>query len=201
MVITGVGTIGADSGQPSLFDTTRYELADNVTYNTGGHSLRFGLDANINRARQERESNLLGRWDFKSLADYLAVKPSRYRQTLPGFDPSALIFGGTQKEFGLFVQDRFSLRRNIMLTAGIRWDAQWNPQPRNPNPAIPQTGFIPSDTRMFQPRLGLAWNVTGKGTTVVRLSAGLLDARTPANLFQRVSTLGNFAQSSADAET
>jgi Carboxypeptidase regulatory-like domain len=188
VVITGVGTIGADSGRPRLFDTTRYELADNVTYNASGYSVRFGFDANINRARQERESNLLGRWDFKSLADYLAGKPSRYRQTLPGFDPSALIFRGTQKEFGLFVQDRFALRRNIMLTGGIRWDAQWNPQPANPNPAIPQTGFIPADTKMFQPRLGLAWDVSGKSSTVVRLSAGLFDARTPANLFQRVFT-------------
>ena len=188
VVITGVGTIGADSGRPRLFDTTRYELADNVTYNNGGHSLRFGLDANINRGRQERESNLLGRWDFKNLADYVAVKPSRYRQTLPGFDPSALIYRGTQKEFGLFAQDRFNMRHNITMTAGVRWDAQWNPQPTNPNPAIPQTGFIPNDTKMFQPRLGLAWDVSSKGTTVVRLSAGLLDARTPANLFQRVFT-------------
>ena len=188
VVITGLGTIGADSGRPRLFDTTRYELADNITYNRGGHNFRFGMDVNINAAKQERESNLLGRWDFKSLADFIAVKPSRYRQTLPGFDPAALIFRGPQKELGLFAQDRFALRRNLMLTLGLRWDAQWNPQPTHPNPAIPQTGFIPADTKMFQPRLALAWDINGKGKTVVRLSAGLLDTRTPANLFQRVFT-------------
>src|SRR5262249_35849805 len=37
-------------------------------------------------------------------------------------------------------------------------------------------------------RIGAAWDVTGKGSTVVRLSAGIYDARTPANLFQRVFT-------------
>jgi hypothetical protein len=42
--------------------------------------------------------------------------------------------------------------------------------------------------KQFQPRLGLAWDVAEKGKTVVRLSAGLLTARTPANLFQRVFT-------------
>ena len=41
---------------------------------------------------------------------------------------------------------------------------------------------------MWQPRLGLAWDVGGKSRTVVRVSAGLYDARTPANLFQRVFT-------------
>jgi hypothetical protein len=48
--------------------------------------------------------------------------------------------------------------------------------------------LIPNDLGMWQPRLGLAWDVAGKGRTVVRLSAGLYDARTPANLFQRVFT-------------
>jgi hypothetical protein len=73
-------------------------------------------------------------------------------------------------------------------TAGLRWEGQWNPQPPRPNPAIPETAFIPKDLGQWQPRLGLAWDVKGKAKTVVRLSAGLYDARTPANLFQRVFT-------------
>ncbi len=44
---------------------------------------------------------------------------------------------------------------------------------------IPQTARIPSATKMFRLRLGLAYDVSGKGETVVRLSAGLFDARTP----------------------
>jgi hypothetical protein len=41
---------------------------------------------------------------------------------------------------------------------------------------------------MWQPRLGLAWNVFGKDTTVVRMSGGLFDAHTPGYLMQKVFT-------------
>jgi hypothetical protein len=39
---------------------------------------------------------------------------------------------------------------------------------------------------MWQPRLGLAWDAGNKGRSVLRLSAGLYDSRTPATLFHRV---------------
>ncbi len=197
--IAGFGTLGGDNSRPRLFETTRYELSDNLSVNTGAHNLRFGFDTNINRARQQRESNIQGRYDFEtrvnggalvadSLSNYINRRPRRFRQTIPGFDPADLIYRGTQKELAIFAQDRFQLTHNLTVNAGLRWEGQWNPQPPRPNPAIPQTARIPNDLKMWQPRLGLAWNVGGTNRTVVRLSAGLYDARTPANLFQRVFT-------------
>src|SRR5207244_10023398 len=73
-------------------------------------------------------------------------------------------------------------------TVGLRWEGQWNPQPTKPNPAISYTAFIPDDLKQWQPRAGLAWDVQGNGQTVVRVSGGQYDARTPATLFQRVFT-------------
>ena len=148
---------------------------------------------------QQRESNTQARWDFETrvnagalvadgLQNYLANRPRRYRQSFPVGGPADLIFHGTQKELAFFVNDRFTITPTVTVTAGLRWEAQWNPQPIKPNPALPETALIPNDLRMWQPRLGLAWDVTGKGRTIVRLSAGLYDARTPANLFQRVTT-------------
>lgn len=188
VTISGFGTLGGDSGRPRLFEATRYEATDNVSLNRGSHRFRFGVDLNINDARQQRESNLLGRYDFSSLADYIARRPVRYRQTLPGFNPDELIYKGTQKEIALYAQDRFNLSPNVTATAGLRWEGQYNPQPTRPNPSIPETARIPNDLKQFQPRLGLAWNVNGTGRNVVRLSAGIFAARTPANLFQRVFT-------------
>ena len=60
--------------------------------------------------------------------------------------------------------------------------------PMSRSEPIFETALIPNDLGMWQPRLGLAWDVKGRSKTVVRLSAGLYDARTPANLFQRVFT-------------
>src|ERR1700716_1742847 len=86
------------------------------------------------------------------------------------------------------MQDRMSVGTNVTVTAGLRWEGQWNPQPTKPNPAIPYTAYIPNDLKQWQPRAGLAWDVNGGGATVVRVSAGLYIARTPATLFQRVFT-------------
>jgi hypothetical protein len=74
----------------------------------------------------------------------------------------------------------------LTLTGGLRWDGQWNPQPSHPNPAITQTTRIPNDLGQWQPRLGLAWNP--HSDTVVRVSADLYDAPTPATIFQRIFT-------------
>jgi len=189
IVITGVGTIGGEVSHPRVFDNTRYELTDNVSITKGRHSVRFGVDSNFSPAHEQRETFTAGRYDFKSLSDFNAGKVTRYRGTIStAADPSQLMFRGTQEEFGLFIQDKFVLTKNFTVNAGMRWDGQWNPQPLHPNPAFFQTVRIPNDLAMWQPRLGIAWDPWGHGATVIRASAGLYDARTPANLFQRAFT-------------
>ena len=98
------------------------------------------------------------------------------------------------------MQDRIALGE-VTLNLGLRWDGQWNPQPTRPNPAVSYTQRIPNDLAMWQPRAGLAWNVNGGNRSVVRLSGGLYDARTPANLFQRVFTDNGFTAVSVDSRT
>lgn len=193
-IIANFGQLGGDHGRPRRFDTLRYQVANNLSVSVGAHRLRFGADVNVNKVRQQRESNTQGRYDFEtrggasSIENFIANRPRRFRQSVPGADPEALIFRGTLKELALFVQDTFALSQSVTLNAGFRWEGQWNPQPVEPNPLVPETARIPNDLRMFQPRLGLAWDVAGKGNTVLRASAGLYSARTPANLFQRVFT-------------
>jgi len=188
IVITGFGSLGGDSGRPRAYETTRYEGSDQLSATWGAHRVRLGVDYNLNQARQQREDNVQGRYDFKSLPDYLARKVSRYRQTVLVFDPDHPFFDASQRELAGFVQDKISAGSDVTLTAGLRWEGQWNPQPTKPNPAIPSTAFIPNDLKQWQPRGGVAWDVKGAGTTVVRVSSGLYIARTPATLFQRVFT-------------
>ncbi len=198
-VVAGFGSLGGDRARPRLFETTRYQVTDNVSYDTGRHRLRFGFDANINQVAQKRQSNTQPRFDFESRAvsgvtiatgldNYINLRPRRFRQTLAAANPDDLLYTGTQKEFAFFAQDRIRVTDELVLNIGLRYEAQYNPQPRNPNPAIPQTALIPNDLNQWQPRLGLAYDVRGQGKTVIRLSAGIFAARTPANLFQRVTT-------------
>ena len=188
IVITGFGNLGGDAGRPRFFDSTRYELSDSLTATTGAHRIHAGFDWNVNDVQQSREDNIQGRYDYKSLADYVAGKISRYRQTVLTFDSDQAFFKGRQREIAAYVQDKISLGASVTATVGVRWEGQWNPQPTRPNPAFPETALIPNDLKQWQPRGGLAWDVNGGGQTVVRLSGGLYDARTPATLFQRVFT-------------
>ena len=198
IVITGFGTLGGDTGRPRTFNNRRTQVSDNFTWVRGAHQLRVGADLNFTYAEQQRESNTLGRFDYRSLADYVAARINRYRQTVAGFDPEDLLYTGTQKELGFFAQDKATLGQ-VTLTAGLRWDGQWEPRPPRPNPAIEYTARIPNDLRMWQPRLGLAWNVGGSGRSVIRASSGMYDARTPANLFQRVWTDNGFTTLAVDS--
>ncbi|PYR30895.1 MAG: hypothetical protein DMF92_07140 [Acidobacteria bacterium] len=186
--ITGFGNLGGDSGRPRAYETTRYEVTDQLSATAGAHRFRFGFDYNRNYVGQQREDNIQGRYDYKSLSDFLAGKISRYRQTVLVFDPNDAFFQGTQQEIAAYAQDKMNLGENVTVNLGFRWEGQWNPQPTKPNPAIPYTGYIPNDLRQWQPRAGIAWDVSGSGRTVVRATGGMYDARTPATLFQRVFT-------------
>jgi len=188
VTINGFGTFGGDSGRPRQFDATRAQFTQNLTWTPNRHQVRLGWDANLNAFSQRRSGNIQGRYDFTSLANYLAGNISRYRQTVARFSEEDLTFEGTGQELAVFVQDAFELAPNLTLNAGLRWEGQWNPQPDSPNAAFPQTGLIPNDLAMWQPRLGFTWDASGTGATIVRVSSGIYASRTPANLFQRVFT-------------
>ncbi len=178
--------VGGD-GRLRVFETTRYQVADNLNLLLEKHRLRFGFDLNLTPSRQQRESNVQGRYDFSSLADYEAVKISRYRQTLPAFEAADLTYAETQRELGLYAQDRASFGA-VTVDVGLRWDGRGTPRRRARIPPCRETARIPNDLSMWQPRLGVAWSPGGRGRTVLRATAGVYAARTPANLFQRVFT-------------
>lgn len=185
--VDNFGRFGNSGSRPRRFETVRYQFSDNLSLNAGAHRLRFGLDWNLNDFKAQRQSDFLGQWRFSSLADFLNGIPRRLTQTVILF-PDAAVTGGQQKELAFFAQDRIKLSQSLTLTAGLRWEGQWNPQPPRPNPALKETTFIPNDLEMWQPRLGLVWDAGNNGRTVVRLSAGIYSSRTPAILFHRVFT-------------
>jgi hypothetical protein len=94
----------------------------------------------------------------------------------------------SNKNFALFLQDKWQIRPNLTLDYGLRWEAQIFPDPviapaqtaygvNLSDPRFPSTGKIPNATKMFQPRLGLAWDVRNDGKSVARASWGIFNAQ------------------------
>jgi hypothetical protein len=179
--INGFGILGGTGLGQHLYSSRELQLADIVSTERGGSSYDFGASFAYDPMYEQREENLNGRFDYNSLTDYLADTPRRYQQTFLTGDTR---FSGAIHELSFFANARRELRKNLTLTAGIRWGGQWNPKPDHANPAISQTQKIPGDLTQWQPRIGLAWNPVSK--TILRLSAGLYNALTPGAILHRV---------------
>lgn len=195
--INGFGVLGGDSMGMHRYTSQQWQLIDDVMLTRGRNEFTFGGRFAASPAYEEREPNLNARFDYNSLADYLNDNPRRFQQTIPiGGFPS---YRGTVDDLGFYANARIALRPAFFVTAGLRWEGEWNPQPPTAAPGVipviaapaaigEYTQRIPNDLKQWQPRLGLAWSPSGK--TTLRLSSGLYDAPTPATFFHRVFTDG-----------
>jgi hypothetical protein len=115
-----------------------------------------------------------------------------------------------QTELALYIQDTWKPNSRWTINYGLRWEAQIQPDILTPKEStyyaiyydsvhttskgtfrFPSDGTIPSDWKMFQPRLGVAWDPHGDGRQVFRANAGLYYARIPGlNLASTRSTDG-----------
>src|SRR5882762_4462714 len=113
-----------------------------------------------------------------------------------------------QTELDFYVQDTWKPNSSWTFNYGLRWSAQLEPSILSPRDStayhtlygttatnakgsfpFPSDGTIPSDKKMIQPRLGMAWDPHGDGRQVLRVSAGLFYARIPGlNLASTRST-------------
>ena len=116
------------------------------------------------------------------LADFLAGKPGS----------GTLFVGGVQTIAGFnryagFVQDDWRLTSRLTLNLGLRYEfeppvqeknnAFGNFDPNTPSGMVQQSGghaLYDPDYRNFAPRVGFAWDITGKGTTVLHAGASIV---------------------------
>jgi hypothetical protein len=204
--------IGGTAAGMYKYRAIREELTDNYSWLVGKHTLRFGVDLNLEPETQQREDEPNGLWTIDTYQDYVAALPVaqgggglspqsinakncgsqtsscsfQFLQTVPynGAQPQ---YRGTQYEYAGYIQDNLRATNRLTLNLGFRYEAQLEPVPPA-NPAITGTGVDPSDVSMWQPRFGLAWDLRGNGKTILRASTGLFDARTPAYILQRSFT-------------
>ncbi len=102
------------------------------------------------------------------------------------------------EDFAAFIQDKWQITPSFTLNYGLRWEAQYFPNPVVPpeqtaygkflnDPRFPSDGTLHDQRKEFQPRVGFAWDVGGNGKSVLRASWGIYNAR--QNMLTQVGSI------------
>ena len=169
------------------------QFIDHVSYTLGKHSFKFGGELHRNDVNGGAFGNARGSITFlggvalansTALEDFFAGDP--FKASVQVGDPNRQIHNWA---YGLFVQDDWRATKNLTLNAGVRYEFSsvikeahnllGNFDPNSPTGLIQAgmngvNGPYNPDHKNFAPRLGFAWDVTGKGNTVIRGGAGLV---------------------------
>lgn len=122
------------------------ELADIMSLQIGRHSLKFGGE--YTRQQLSEES-------FQQFGTYNLDRTGAIVNFTQQLGVNSLRSGQTRA--AAFVQDDFRLTSQVTVNAGLRFDYQ----------------SIIRDRNNFGPRVGIAYDVAGKGTTIIRGGAGV----------------------------
>ncbi len=194
--VSGLTAVGPQSNVPNLSVANNFQGSQNFSYTIGsGHTLKFGGDFIRRQLNNDFIGSAPGTFSFSGIyttstaagsaqngnavADFLLGLPAGSTQSLllGGFGRRDIVASG-------YFQDDMKLTRRLTVNAGVRWDL-WTPwvevHDRQTNfdfatgqlvVASPNGPFgralRDTNSHNFAPRLGLAYDLTGSGKTVLR---------------------------------
>lgn len=190
------GSAGITFGKPNFLDRRAFpdenslQFADTISISRGRHLLKFGFDIvrfhdlNDNLFQESGVYNYNNRVEF--ISDYVAAVNDFeapvcgsgvgcYSSFNQGFGPTAFEF--TTVDYGFFAQDDWRISPRITLNLGLRWEFEKMPDPQIPNSLLPATTQFPGDADNLGPRIGFAWDITGRGKSVIRGGYGIYYGR------------------------
>ena len=204
----GLLLLGRNNFSPRETTIRRAQVIDNVSYVTGRHNIKTGVDFNFDQIFNFFPGFFSGQYTFNpitvggvSLNGYEAFQrgiPSAFQQrfALPG--SSGAISKPNSNDYAAFVQDDWRATPKLTLNLGLRYDYQHLAKPPLQNATLLaltgiDTSTQPRDGNNFGPRLGFAYDVRGNGKTVVRGGYGIFYGRTTAIMLGTAHT-GNGIQ-------
>ena len=175
-----VSGFGSQSRRPQFHTQNLFQYMDNVVWTMGNHALKMGVSASRFQYNQSSVSRTNGRFDFRTLADFMQgkVNNSSTRVTAPW------VAGLRQWLVGLYIQDDVQLTPNLAVNLGLRYEFINSPSEvtgrianiSDPLQQVPDEGgpyFKNPSLKNFSPRIGFAWDPTGSGKTSIRGGFGL----------------------------
>jgi hypothetical protein len=199
--IPGYASLGTNIFLPSFTILRRYELADNVNWTRGEHTMKMGFYELIRGDHSESHTYLPGRFVFGSLpggivspclqvpvACGLSTQPATINPLqslslgLPQFYQQgfgAPTYNFTRPFTAFYWQDTWRILPNLTLNYGLRYELDSQPSIMN------------TDKDNFAPRLSFAWDPAKDHKTVIRGGVGIFYSPIYGQIPDVVQTLGN----------
>jgi hypothetical protein len=175
-----------------VFQAT-YTAYDNISYTHGSHNFKFGFEFHHSRFRGIGAPGYLdGVLNFDggnafagstALQDFLAGKLGKGNKILVNPQQELTSLGFNRE--AVYFSDNFRLNSRVTVNLGLRYELEpailvdnnsaGNFDPFSPTGMVQQNGspLYQADHKAFAPRVGFAWDITGKGTTVLRGGFGM----------------------------
>ncbi len=176
---------------PSERNQEKYQLRYDMSNARGHHAIKFGVnfihEPVLSGAFANNTETL---YQFPEDPTSYVNDPAQFTEDMIAGASTSNLGGGFSQNIqrlAFYAQDSWRARRNLTFTYGLRYSTTYGlftssgrSQLENPGYLtlaalkIPLVSGVPHDDRkQFAPRLGFAYSVGGKGTTVVRGGFGL----------------------------
>jgi len=178
-----------------------YHWRDVLTHVRGAHTLKFGYEGWYG----DDVEPFQGPWSqptfsFDNLLDLAEDAPHTEGHVMYNpitGSPQLWSWDAASRTWGIFAEDTWRARKHLTVTLGLRWDDSGNPWSKSPSTVFgnfylgtgstfqqqvasgyakpTQKAFQNAVTNLWSPRIGIAWDVTGNGNTVLRGGFGIFN--------------------------
>jgi outer membrane receptor protein involved in Fe transport len=196
ILVSGVAQLGASSSDPRHRVDSNNQFVDNFSWKINKHDVKFGFDFHRTSVNQ----GIDGHWFRGRLKFNGGATGSAIGDFLAGDIDSGLQYSGntdrttSENNYGLYIQDSFRASPRVTFNYGVRWDyagvvgeknnllsniTSFSPATGDGTFTLTQvgqpglSGLYNPQYKNFAPRASVAWDVTGKGKTVLRAGYGI----------------------------